>query len=272
MLARAKAPQPLSPESLAYLAQHADERPKDLAKATGISRRAVARALRSIAHAKTARPARRRTTLLAASVAIVLLGVGAAYGAWRSNTGPRSQTTAAPRSAADQASEDAVYRYLETNARGHDREALLLLESRFESTRLAAVRYLLKLGAPGESRAKALKLVDDSEARVRLATIQLAAKLEGGEVTRLLVELACNSARPIADRMLAVSSLRDHSRASVEKQARTLAAALDSAPPALRQSLHGLLSCVLPEAGVSTEANSVALSAAWSHALDKRGL
>jgi len=172
-------------------------------QACGCSRRAVRHAQEQLQGSAPsyAKP------LLALS-ALLVIGL-AAYGLWPTS----SPEQAAKTSKQVQAQEAAIYSALDARDASQASRISEHLASPEESLRLAALRFVATVD-PEPYLARLLPLVDDESKRVRAAAVQLLGGVkpsEGaaqGEVTDKLVAVLVDEKRELAERVLAVSGLK----------------------------------------------------------------
>lgn len=209
-----------------------------LARELGLSNRAARRLVAQITAEGFVRAHRRRhATLTILGLAALL---ASSYGLYKLVT---SSPVRVPRSEKVVAIERALYGALDRRDRSRTSEALEHLRSAGDdSLRLAALRYLTGVQAQ-EHVEQIAPAVDDSSERVRVAAIQLVARLEGPVVEGALVQVAVSSDRAQSERLLALAGLKHESRAGARSKdlARSLLPALRDSSPVIRAEAGGVL-------------------------------
>ena len=244
-----------------YLRLHPTSSVKEVMEASGCSRRAVRHAQEQLcldqgnAHSY-AKP------MLALS-ALIVIGL-AAYGVWPTS----NPEQAAKISKQVQAQEAAIYSALNVRDASQASRISEHLANPEESLRLAALRFVATVD-PEPYLARLLPLVDDESKRVRAAAVQLLGRVkfsEGtaqGEVTDQLVAVLVDEKRELAERVLAVSGLKQRK----PRDLRALLPVMDEA------RLSGQVAALLTKwSGKSvTAAEGESLRAAWERELGANG-
>ena len=227
-------------------------------QACGCSRRAVRHAQEQLRLEQGNAPSYAKPLL-----ALLVIGL-AAYGLWpTSNTEQAAKTTKQV-----QAQEAAIYSALDARDASQASKISEHLASPEESLRLAALRFVATVD-PEPYLARLLPLVDDESKRVRAAAVQLLGRVkpsEGnaqGEVTDKLVAVLVDEKRELAERVLAVSGLKQRK----PRDLRTLLPVLDEA------RLSGQVAALLTKwSGKSvTAVEGESLRAAWERELGANG-
>jgi hypothetical protein len=191
-----------------YLAANPSASRQEVMKACAASAKLVRQAEETIELGRASRRRRRWLTLLALGAALLLVG-GAYVWAERSREAEdarRRQEEARVAAKAD-ADKRSIYEALDGDDPRLVEESLTRLEAKDEALRVAALRYLAKIGDPRHTERLLLR-VDDPSSRVRLVAIQAAGNLPGSAAQDALVSVASSAERPVNERMLALDSLK----------------------------------------------------------------
>lgn len=237
-----------------------------LAARLGISGRARRRIKREL-EAEGVLKTRRRWWVAGA----LLLAGGVAVGLWAIVGGSESSrpidfVERRPLSPEAAALEQDLYRAIDTRDPARVEVALEQLENPAESMRLAALRYLVSVGAT-EQIGALLALVDDPSERVRTVAVQLLGPLPGGAVEDRLAQVLADGARPLGERTVAAASLEGRRCQRPQEVARlVLPALLDDSQP-LRVAAARVLTAQTSRSVTADVADRQALHAAWSTAI-----
>ncbi len=246
---------------LKYLREYSDASDREVMEACACSRRAVRHARDQLRLEQGNAPSYAKP-LLALS-ALLVIGL-AAYGLWQTSSAEHATQT----SKQVQAQEAAIYSALDARDASQASRISEHLASPEESLRLAALRFVATVD-PEPYLARLLPLVDDESKRVRAAAVQLLGRVkpsEGaaqGEVTDKLVAVLVDEERELAERVLAVSGLKQRK----PRDLRALLPVLDEA------RLSGQVAALLTKwSGKSvTAAEGESLRAAWEPELGANG-
>jgi len=262
-------PKRLTGERLEFVRERArsGQQPKKIAKALEVPVRLVERALRELGDKDALRRARIRLVLmgLLALGAFVASGYGIHLMMARAERA-RADEDAKRREAQNRAIEDRIYQVLDKREPGHDDEVAAHLESDDEAIRLGSVRYLLLVGRDARFRA-ALDHVFDRVQRIRLATIQLAAKRPSAEVDEVLAAAAARPELELAERILALDALKERPPSALLAVSAKVLEVVADRQEGLRRAAHELLARAFPRAAVTWSPDGPALQAAWRSVL-----
>lgn len=212
---------------------HANTR--HLARELGLSNRTARRLVAQLTTERFVRAHLRRRALL-----VVVAFAGLAGSGYRLYQLVRSPLEPSPRTDESAAVERALYEALDRRDRSRTSEALEHLRSVDESVRLAALRYLT--GVQVEHVEQIVPLVDDPSDRVRVAAIQLVARLDGPLVEEALVRVAVTAGRAQSERLVALAGLAQvASKAPARDLARSLLPAALDPSPAIRMEVGRVL-------------------------------
>ncbi|MCO5171637.1 MAG: hypothetical protein M9894_35490 [Planctomycetes bacterium] len=237
-----------------------------LAKQLGVSGRARRRIEREL-EAEGVLRTRRRWWIAGG---LVVVG-GLAAGSWAVLGGGES-TGASPASERRVLSPEAaalerdLYRAIDRRDPARTAEALFQLRAEEEPLRLAALRYLVSVGAT-ERADELVALVDDPSERVRTVAIQLLGSVSGAAIEERLAKVLADGSRPLGERTIAAASLEARRCDRPQQVARlVLPALLDDSQPLRAATVRVLaaLSGLRVEASV---ADRTALHAAWRAAV-----
>ena len=244
-----------------YLRQHPTASAKEVMEACGCSRRAVRHAQEQLRLEQGNAPS--YTKPLLALSALLVVGL-AAYGFWPTSSPEQATKT----SKQVQAQEAAIYSALDARDASQVSRISEHLASPEEGLRLAALRFVVTVD-PKPYLRRLLPLVDDESKRVRTAAVQLLGRVKlsdgaaQGEVSDMLVAVLVDEKRELAERVLAVSGLKQRK----PRDLRALLPVLDEA------RLSGQVAALLTKwSGKSvTAARDESLRAAWKRELGANG-
>lgn len=234
---------------------------KRAAREAGVSSRAARRLIAVLETEGVLRSRRRRHV----AVGVLVLGAlaGTAYllfGKRREAASPSSRAL----SPEVKEKEKELYAALDRKDPARVAAAKAELASSEEVVRLAALRYLATVNV-AEHAEQLRPLFDDSSERVRSVALQLVGAAPGREVEAGLVQVLRSEDRPLAERLLAVSKLRER-RASRTVAPEVLPVLLDSSQ-ALREETSLLLAQLTSKQVAAGSGDAKALHAAWREAL-----
>ena len=218
--------------------------PGRLAKQHGLSGRAARRLVRELEREGVLRS--RRGVRLAVLAVVV---AGGAWIVWRALAPDPAR--APPASSVDTrrpvaaVQERDLYQAIDARDPGRIAAAAGQLTSEDEPLRLAALRYLVAVGAT-ECQDAILARLDDPSERLRLAAIQLVARLPGATVDERLAAVFVDPRRPLGERTVAAASLGQRKveapgRLASRPLARQLLPALQDASLPIRDETARLL-------------------------------
>lgn len=223
-------------EVAGYMREHPRADRAEIMRALSVSARLVARAEDYLESQIRARRSRLRRVVAVGVLAMSLLATGLVL--WRSGNGeaPGRGAASEVEPAASARLEGELYAALDRADPAQVEQARQHLTSPDEAARLAALRYLARVGAGGSA---VLALLDDRSERVRRAAIQLLG--EEGEAPGLedrLIAVALASERDLPERLLALDVLEKRAAPGL---ARRLVPLVRDAQPAVRARSEGLL-------------------------------
>lgn len=243
-----------------------NESPKQVAREVGISGRAARRLISTLEAEGVVRSrVRGRVVVGSALLAACSVAVWSMLPGSESHDGP----VAAPRrhqSAESLQKERDLYAALDRQDPARANEARSQLRSEEEGLRVAALRYLAGLGSTAHVH-ELLPLFDDPSARVRSVAIQLVGAMPGAAVDASLIKALSRPERPLSERLLAVSRLKERAPSAPDHFAMALVPVLLDGSQVLRDETSTLLALMTGKRVVvdSNEAN--AMHRAWREAL-----
>lgn len=246
---------------LARMRQDPGADPKRVAREAGISGRAARRLLARLETEGVVRTRSRRR--LAAGAVLAGAVIAGVYAVWTPNQPAPHPLEGAPSHEA-RAKERELYLALDRKDPARVESAVRELSHPTESVRLAALRYLATVSL-AQHVSELVALFDDPSDRVRPVALQLVGHAPGREVEAALVGALRRDERPLAERLVAVSCLRDR-RAKAEIAPELLPVLLDDSR-ALRDEVSQLLAQLTGQRVDVDAANPEALHAAWRQAL-----
>jgi hypothetical protein len=254
----------MSPEDefIARLTDDPGADPTRVARQVGISNRLARRLVADLAQQVATRRSRRRVVL----AALILGGGGTLFLLTRPKTPTPSPPPKPALSREEKAAERSLYEALDAQDASHTDQALTELSSGKDELRLAALRYLVQVGA-GEHTSQLLALLDDPSDRVRAPAIQLVGKLPGSTVDERLSAVAVDDHRALAERLLALSTLEERRVASKDQIARELLPALLSGSEAVRQRTSAVLQALTGKRVQVASSDPKKLHAEWQSVL-----
>ncbi len=191
-----------------YLAANPGASRQEVMKACAASAKTVQLAEEAIQRRRASRRRHRGLALLALGAGLLL--AGGVYLWVESNReaeeAERRQEEALV-AAKVEANKRSIYEALDSSDPRLVEESLERLGDKDEALRVAALRYLAKIGDPQDTD-RLLLLVDDTSSRVRLVAIQAAGDLPGPAAQDALIAVASSADRPVNERMLALDSLK----------------------------------------------------------------
>ena len=256
----------MSPEEsfLARLRADPDASAKRIAGEVGISSRAARRLVAQL----EAEGVRRSRLKVRAGLSGGLVGALAIVGYLLApGDAPSAPPAVVALSSEVKAKERELYAALDTKDPARVAEAKEELANPQEAVRLAALRYLAALSSSDHAK-ELVPLFEDPSDRVRTVALRLVGGAPGAEVEAALVRVLLRRDRALAERLLAVSCLRE--RAPSEHLAAEVLPVLLDGSQILRKETAQLLAQLTREqvdVGAGAATDPEVLHAAWREAL-----
>lgn len=237
--------------------------PKRLAREVGISGRAARRLVLQLEAEGVLRSRLRGRLLIGGGLVAGLCAIGT----WLTpSSTPAKPTVPKPVSPEVLQTERDLYSALDTQDAGRIEEARQQLRSEEEVLRLAALRYLASVSATDHVQ-ELLPLFEDPSDRVRSVAIQMVGAVPGPEVEAGLVSVAAGPERPLAERLLALSRLKQRAASAPERVATGVLPVLLDRSQVLREETSTLLALLTGKRVTVGATTPEALHGAWREAL-----
>jgi hypothetical protein len=261
----------LAREKIDFICANRSEPPKKLAQALDVPLKQVERVLKQLGDRDALRRARRQLVLRVVLGLLLLVAAGYGMKRWIEDRRHRFDLEDARQKEEEaKKTQQGIYQLLDKHEPGHDDEVAKSLLHEDPAVRLAAVRYLLAHGR-GTALFNALQHVSDPSQRVRLATLQMAVDVPAASVDDLLLSVAADKTRELAERTLALEGLKKRPIARLRPVLGSKLLDLLSEPQTvIRRDAHDVLALAFPEAKVGYSEDVLALRLSWQSFLEVR--